>query len=176
MFTFLAVVYVIVCIFLILVVLLQAGKGGGMGAAFGGGASQTVFGATGAGNFLTRLTWISAVLFMVLSGSLAYLSSSSDKVLEEAERLQRERDSARNVEAAPTKAPAAAGMSSPENGDGSGAAAPSGGGAEPAPAASPAGGADSAVGSGSEGAAPAPAPEGAQAPEGATNGEPGAAD
>ena len=55
--TFLTIVHLIVCVFLILVVLLQAGKGGGMGIAFGGGGgSQTVFGSSGAGNFLTRLT------------------------------------------------------------------------------------------------------------------------
>ena len=61
MITFLTVLHVIVCVFLILVVLLQAGKGGGMGIAFGGGGgSQTVFGSSGAGNFLTRLTSITA--------------------------------------------------------------------------------------------------------------------
>ena len=73
---FLTVVFVINCLFLMLVVLLQPGKGGGMGSAFGG-ASQTVFGGAGASNFLTRLTVISAVMFMVLSGTLAYLSTES---------------------------------------------------------------------------------------------------
>ena len=67
MITFLTILHVIVCLFLILVVLLQAGKGGGMGIAFGGGGSQTVFGSSGAGNFLTRLTSITAVLFMLTS-------------------------------------------------------------------------------------------------------------
>lgn len=137
MFAFLAVIYVIVCVFLILVVLLQAGKGGGMGAAFGGGAggSQTVFGGAGAGNFLTRLTWASAVLFMVLSGTLAYMSSSSDKSLEEAARITHEREAARDVSHAPTKAPAAAGMSSGD-GDAGNAAAPEAPATdEPAPAA-----------------------------------------
>ena len=121
MFTFLAVVYTIVCLFLILVVLLQAGKGGGMGAAFGGGATQQVFGGAGAGNFLTRLTWASAVLFMVLSGTLAYMSSSSDKSLERAGHVQHERVNAVSGHTkAPTKvAPAA--MSTPDAG---GAAAP----------------------------------------------------
>src|SRR4029079_9633651 len=57
--TFLTIIHILVCVFLILVVLLQAGKGGGMGIAFGGGGgSQTVFGSSGAGNFLTRLTSI----------------------------------------------------------------------------------------------------------------------
>lgn len=80
MYTFLSIVYVFVCLFLILVVLLQPGRGG-MGGAFGGGSSQTVFGGSGAGNFLTRLTAVCAALFMILSASLAYLSSSSDKSL-----------------------------------------------------------------------------------------------
>ncbi|MET0282958.1 MAG: preprotein translocase subunit SecG [Polyangiales bacterium] len=83
MYTFLSILYVLVCLFLILVVLLQPGRGG-VGGAFGGGTSQTVFGGSGAGNFLTRLTSISAALFMILSATLAYMSSSSDKSLEAA--------------------------------------------------------------------------------------------
>src|SRR5215813_384068 len=94
--TFLTIVYVIVCVFLILVVLLQAGRGGGMGAAFGG-SSQTVFGGAGAGNFLTRLTVIMAAMFMILSASLAYLSSSSDKALENASRAIKMREDAREL-------------------------------------------------------------------------------
>src|SRR5205814_10496567 len=77
--TFLTIVHIIVCVFLILVVLLQAGKGGGMGIAFGGGGgSQTVFGSSGAGNFLTRLTSITAVIFMITSLGLAHYSSQQD--------------------------------------------------------------------------------------------------
>ena len=55
-YTVLAIFHVIVCLFLITVVLLQQGKGGGMGVAFGGGSSGSVFGARGAGSFLGRLT------------------------------------------------------------------------------------------------------------------------
>jgi preprotein translocase subunit SecG len=86
MITFLTVLHVIVCLFLILVVLLQAGKGGGMGIAFGGGGggSQTVFGSSGAGNFLTRLTSITAFLFLLTSLGLAHFSSQQDS-----RRLQR---------------------------------------------------------------------------------------
>src|SRR5215813_9431454 len=94
--TFLTIVYVIVCVFLILVVLLQAGRGGGMGAAFGG-SSQTVFGGAGAGNFLTRLTVICAALFMLLSATLAYLSSGSDKALEKAAQAVKAREEARDL-------------------------------------------------------------------------------
>jgi preprotein translocase subunit SecG len=121
MITFLTVVYVFVCIFLILVVLLQAGRGGGMGTAFGG-SSQTVFGGAGAGNFLTRLTVIMAALFMMLSATLAYLSSSSDKGLEEAVRARQLREEARKLGPADKAAAGAAGAAS-----------------EPAPASSPEG-------------------------------------
>ena len=84
MVTFLTVLHVLVCLFLILVVLLQAGKGGGMGIAFGGGGSQTVFGSSGAGNFLTRLTSVTAAIFLVTSLGLAHYSSQQDS-----KRLQR---------------------------------------------------------------------------------------
>lgn len=78
--TILSIFYVLICLFLVMVVLLQQGKGGGMGSAFGGGGgSNTVFGGAGAGNFLTRLTAVAATLFMVLSALLAYLSTSGDR-------------------------------------------------------------------------------------------------
>ena len=67
MYIFLSIVYVLVCLFLILVVLLQQGKGGGMGSAFGGGGSQTVFGGAGATNVLTRATTASAPANSALS-------------------------------------------------------------------------------------------------------------
>ncbi len=83
--TFLSIVYILVCLFLIGVVLLQSGRGGGMGAAFGGGGStNSVFGGAGAGNLLTRVTAVCAALFMILSATLAYLSSSSEQALERA--------------------------------------------------------------------------------------------
>src|SRR5687768_8529419 len=89
-FTIVSIFYVLVCMFLILVVLLQQGKGGGMGSAFGGGGGQTVFGGAGAGNFLTRLTAIAATLFMVLSAVLAYMSTSGDRILGAAEAVEAE--------------------------------------------------------------------------------------
>src|SRR5260221_9355163 len=79
--TLLDIIHVFVCLFLMLVVLLQQGKGGGMGAAFGGGATQQVFGGSGAGNILTRATAICAGIFMLTSVSLAYMSSSGDRAL-----------------------------------------------------------------------------------------------
>jgi len=74
---FLTVLHVMVCLVLVIVVLLQHGKGADIGAVFGGGASSTVFGSRGAGNFLTKLTTASALIFMVTSMSLAYLASTS---------------------------------------------------------------------------------------------------
>jgi len=70
----LGVLHVLVSIILILIVLLQGGKGAEIGAAFGG-ASQTVFGSAGPTDFLGKLTTWSAAIFMVTSLSLAYLSS-----------------------------------------------------------------------------------------------------
>ena len=98
MHTFVSIVYVIVCLFLILVVLLQSGKGGGLGSAFGGGASQQIFGGAGAGNLLTRLTAGSAFLFMALSVWLAFLSSSGDQALDRAVRQQAAANEAAAVE------------------------------------------------------------------------------
>ena len=68
------VIHVIVCIALIMIVLLQTGKGADMGAAFGGGGSQTLFGSTGASTFLSKATTGAAVIFMVTSLGLAYMS------------------------------------------------------------------------------------------------------
>jgi preprotein translocase subunit SecG len=58
-----------------MIVLLQTGKGADMGAAFGGGSSQTLFGSTGASTFLSKLTTVAAIIFMITSLGLAYYSS-----------------------------------------------------------------------------------------------------
>ena len=71
------IVHILSCFFLIGVVLLQTGKGADAGAAFGGGSSQTVFGSSGADNLLTRLTTGTAILFMVTSLGLTWLSTRS---------------------------------------------------------------------------------------------------
>jgi preprotein translocase subunit SecG len=71
------ILHILSCFFLIGVVLLQTGKGADAGAAFGGGSSQTVFGSSGAGNLLTRLTTGTAILFMVTSLGLTWLSTRS---------------------------------------------------------------------------------------------------
>ncbi len=80
--TFLLVLHVMVCLVLILVVLLQRGKGSDMGSALGGGGSNTVFGSRGAGNFLTKLTTGAAIGFMLTSLSLSYQTTQGSNVLE----------------------------------------------------------------------------------------------
>lgn len=72
--------YVIVCLFLIIVVLLQPGKGDGMGSAFGGSSTGTVFGGRGASTVLSKMTTTAAVLFMVLSIVLARASADRSSV------------------------------------------------------------------------------------------------
>ncbi len=68
-------VHVFVCIILILVVLLQSGKGADLAGAFGGGATQTAFGSRGPASFLSKMTTVAAVLFMVTSVSLSMIST-----------------------------------------------------------------------------------------------------
>jgi len=58
-------VHVVVCVALILIVLLQTGKGADIGAAFGAGSSQTLFGSQGPGTFLSKITAVAAVIFML---------------------------------------------------------------------------------------------------------------
>ena len=65
------------CLCLIAIVLLQHGKGADIGVSFGGGGSNTVFGARGAGNFLTKLTTGAAVVFMVTSFTLSRMAGDS---------------------------------------------------------------------------------------------------
>lgn len=73
MVTLLIIIHVVVCIALILIVLLQTGRGAEMGAAFGG-SSQTLFGGAGPAPFLSRVTTIAAVIFLATSLLLAYVS------------------------------------------------------------------------------------------------------
>jgi preprotein translocase subunit SecG len=77
----LTVVHVVACLFLMLIVLIQPGKSGGLGA-FSGVAAQQVFGGRGAGNILTKITWVTASIFFLTSITLAYLSSSTDESLQ----------------------------------------------------------------------------------------------
>lgn len=83
-------IHILVSLGLIIVVLLQTGKGADMGAAFGGGSSSTVFGSSGAGNFLTRLTTGMAVVFMLTSLTLGYFAGQkpSSSVFDRVEPIQ----------------------------------------------------------------------------------------
>jgi preprotein translocase subunit SecG len=71
----LIILHVVVCVAIIMIVLLQTGKGADIGAAFGGGSSQTLFGSTGASTFLSKATTVVAIIFMITSLSLAYISA-----------------------------------------------------------------------------------------------------
>ena len=71
----LIVTHVVVALAIIGLVLLQHGKGADMGSGFGGGASSSLFGATGSANFLSRTTAVLATIFFVLSLALAYVAT-----------------------------------------------------------------------------------------------------
>lgn len=72
-------IHLIACILMILVILMQSGKGASMGAAFGG-SNQTLFGSSGGSTFFNKLTTSIAVIFMLTSLTLAYISANSSKV------------------------------------------------------------------------------------------------
>ena len=74
-------IHVIVCLAIIGIVLLQAGKGADIGSAFGGGGSQAVFGSMGTPTILGKITTAIAILFMITSFSLAKLSSRAQSVV-----------------------------------------------------------------------------------------------
>jgi preprotein translocase subunit SecG len=104
-------IHVIICVALIMIVLLQTGKGADMGAAFGGGSSQTLLGSSGASTLLSKATTGVAIIFMLTSLALAYISTQrtgGDSIMNSVET------------AAPAKAPAnqpvadAAGEKTPE--------------------------------------------------------------
>ncbi len=69
--TALLIIHYFLCVFLILTILLQAGKGADIGAAFGAGSSQTVFGPRGAATLLSKVTAVVAILFLMTSVGLA---------------------------------------------------------------------------------------------------------
>ncbi|MCH4812966.1 preprotein translocase subunit SecG [Vreelandella neptunia] len=75
-------IHVVIAIALVVLILLQQGKGAEAGAAFGGGASQTVFGSRGSGNFLSRTTAILAAGFFVTSMALAYFATQAGQAPE----------------------------------------------------------------------------------------------
>ena len=76
---FVLVIHIIVCIALIGLILIQQGKGAEVGASFGSGASQTIFGSQGAASFVTRATAILVILFFTTSLALGYLATVHNK-------------------------------------------------------------------------------------------------
>jgi preprotein translocase subunit SecG len=76
MYTLMIIIHVVVSFALILIVLLQTGKGAEMGAGFGGGSNQTIFGSRGAATFLSKITTGAAVMFMLTSLSLAIMTKN----------------------------------------------------------------------------------------------------
>ncbi len=109
---FLIFLHVVVCFALIVIVLLQAGKGAEIGAAFGAGSSGTVFGARGAGSFLGKMTAAAAVIFMLTSLILSYFagqpgsSSIMPEVVAPAQQSAPAPDQALPPAAAPAEQPA----------------------------------------------------------------------
>src|ERR1700741_4785590 len=77
MYILLTIIHVVVCIFLIIVVLLQSGKAADLAGAFGGMGSQTAFGPRGSATLLSKATTMSAILFMVTSLTLSILATRS---------------------------------------------------------------------------------------------------
>ena len=87
--TFVTIIFVIVSLVMILAILLQSGKGGGLGSALGGGASQGVFGGGGGADFMSKLTQGFAATFMITAMYLAYASAhAGSDFLEESDQGQ----------------------------------------------------------------------------------------
>ncbi len=161
MLTFVTIVHVVLCVFMIFVILLQPGKDAGMGAALGGGAATSAFGGRGAVTFLSKLTGVCAALFFLTSLGLSFVGLKTSVA----------------AGTAPAPKPAATAPATPgaaAAGDASGAAAPAGTPGAPAsveqPRETPAAtetapsGAAPAAPSGAAPAAPAPAQPAAPQP------------
>jgi preprotein translocase subunit SecG len=111
--TVLIIIHVLVAVFLVLIVLLQAGKGASMGAAFGG-SSQTVFGPRGGTTLLHKLTTGAAIVFMITSLTLAAFSTKrGGSIMPEAPPAGQQQTTTPSAPPAPTPQPAPAG--SPES-------------------------------------------------------------
>ncbi|MBS6738097.1 preprotein translocase subunit SecG [Phytobacter diazotrophicus] len=87
MYEALLVVFLIVAIGLVGLIMLQQGKGADMGASFGAGASATLFGSSGSGNFMTRMTAVLATLFFIISLVLGNINTNKTNKGSEWERL-----------------------------------------------------------------------------------------
>jgi preprotein translocase subunit SecG len=114
--TMLTVVHVLMALAIIGLVLLQHGKGADMGSGFGGGASGSLFGATGSANFLSRTTAVLAAVFFVMSLALAYFATQGPReagsVVDRAPAAQSKKDEPAKPEAKAEKPPAPQGEKS----------------------------------------------------------------
>jgi preprotein translocase subunit SecG len=90
----LTVIHIIICIILIMAVLLQSGKAADLAGAFGGAGSQTVFGARGATTILSKVTTVCAVLFMITSLGLWFLSAKGEKSVVRGEEVEEQQTTA----------------------------------------------------------------------------------
>jgi len=113
MYIALSIVHLVVTLGLILIVLLQSGKGADIGAAFGGGSSQTVFGGRGAATFLSKLTSALAILFMLTSLTLTILASQRGGSTVVGEEAPRPTQSAPRDPGSPAPAPVTSGPQAP---------------------------------------------------------------
>ena len=103
MFAFIVTLHVVVSVFLIFVILLQPGKGDAMAAfAGGGGSSNTVFGGRGSVTFLSKVTTVCAIIFMLTSLTLAWRSSHSDSVLRARRNIAAQDVAKKTTDAQPT--------------------------------------------------------------------------
>ena len=103
MYEALLVVFLIVAIGLVGLVMLQQGKGADMGASFGAGASGTLFGSSGSGNFMTRMTAVFATLFFIISLVLGNINSNKTSKGSEWDNLTAPAKSEQTQPAAPAQ-------------------------------------------------------------------------
>lgn len=134
MIAFVTVIHLLVCTLLILVVLLQTGKGADLASAFGGAGTQGAIGVQSSGNILSKATTVAAILFMVTSLALTILKSKKESgtVMDNVKEQSQPAPGAATLPVEPTgKATAATGSPQPPAEAGGGVPAPSTGGAPP---------------------------------------------
>jgi preprotein translocase subunit SecG len=143
MYGLLLVLHILICLSLILTILLQSGKGGGLAGGAFGGTAQTVFGGRGATDFLTRATMVLGGAFFLTSLVLALMSSGTHGV---PSRSLIQEEAKRAIPTAPQQngpgqAPAPGSQQAPQGAPPAGGAQPpAGGGTQPAPTTAPPGG------------------------------------